>query len=466
MKKLKLSILFLICTSVSVFGQDSPITLSVKNCLEYAGANSSNLKMARFDEKISVQQINEVKGRALPQANITGAWEDKLIVPFLIIPGGFGGAPGSTSGAPGGNASSEATKIRMGYQFNTTVVGEVTQMIIDPSLGIALKAAKEGTKLYKQQTQQVSEETAYNIANAYYQVIVRQKQQDLLKANLNTVGKTLDNTELQLKNGVAKQVDVNRLKVNSNNLKSQINQSDLGLQQALNNLKFQMGMPLNQPVILTDTALTFSPEDVSGLGEADNIISNRIEYKLLQTNLSLLQLDKANNARGYYPSLTGYANYGYNGQGAQFHVVKTPDNGWVDYRNSSLGLRLRIPVFDGFQRSSRNQMAKLKIDQLRENITLSKQSMNLEISNAVVQYKNAQQRIQAESENVTLAEEVYKVTQLEYREGVTPSINLVTSEMSLREAQNAYTNSLLDFYTARLNLEKAKGTVTSFINSK
>jgi len=92
--------------------------------------------------------------------------------------------------------------------------------------------------------------------------------------------------------------------------------------------------------------------------------------------------------------------------------------------------------------------------------------MNLEISNAVVQYKNAQQRIQAESENVTLAEEVYKVTQLEYREGVTPSINLVTSEMSLREAQNAYTNSLLDFYTARLNLEKAKGTVTSFINSK
>ncbi|MBC7391232.1 MAG: TolC family protein [Opitutaceae bacterium] len=443
------------------FGQSGAVNLSITNCLEYASGNNSNIKVARFDEQISVQQINEVKGRALPQANITGNFEDKLIVPFLIIPAGS-----SSPGAPSGTPAPEATKLRLGYQFNTSVVGEVTQMIIDPSLGIALKAAKQGTQLYKQQSQQISEETAYNIASAYYQVIVLQKQQELLRANLNTVNKTTEITELQFKNGVAKQVDVNRLKVNANNLKSQLNLSEMSVDQAMNALKYQMGMPLSQPVILTDTTLTFTPGDISWSGETDNIIANRIDYKVLQTNLNLQQLDKANNQRGYYPSLTAYANYGYNAQGAEFGIIKTPNNHWVDYRNSSLGLRLRVPVFDGFQRNSRNQQAKLKISQLKENINLSKQSMNLEIANAVTQYKNTLQRIEAEKQNVALAEEVYKVTQLEYKEGVTSSINLVTSEMSLREAQNTYTNTLLDFYNARLSLEKAKGTITTFLNSK
>ena len=69
---------------LNTFGQSGVMNLSITNCLEYASGNNSNIKVARFDEQISIQQINEVKGRALPQANIIGNFEDKLIVPFLI----------------------------------------------------------------------------------------------------------------------------------------------------------------------------------------------------------------------------------------------------------------------------------------------------------------------------------------------------------------------------------------------
>ena len=221
MKVFGVFVYFIVFTIEFAAAQTEVLNLSITNCIEYSGGNNSNIKVAKYDEQISYQQIKEVKGRALPQANINGNFEDKLIVPFLIIPGG-----GSAFGPPGAPAQ-EATKIKMGYQFNTSVVGEVTQMIIDPSLGIALKAAKQGTQLYKQQSQQVTEETAYKIASSYYQVIVLEKQQQLLRANLKTVTKTAEITELQFKNGVAKQVDVNRLKVNANNLKSQINLSEI-----------------------------------------------------------------------------------------------------------------------------------------------------------------------------------------------------------------------------------------------
>lgn len=453
--------------SFCTYPQASTSFFTIRQCLDYAATGNSNIKVAKYNEQIATQQTNEVKGRVLPQANITGNWEDKLLVPLLIIPGGFGGASSNPSTAPSSTPSAaEAPKIRLGYQFNTTVIGEVTQSIIDPSLGVALKAAKQSTQLYRQQSQQVSEETAYNIANSYYQVIVLAKQKELLRSNLNRVSKTLEATNLQLQNGVAKQVDVNRLKVNASNLLSQIRQAELSLDQALNVLKFQMGMPLTQGLTLTDTALTEITEEVTLPSDMEPFLATRIDYKLLETNLKLQELDRSNTLRGYYPSLTGFANYGYNAQGPHFGFVKTSGNEWVDYNTSSIGLRLRIPVFDGFQRNSRSQQGKLKIIQLKERMNLNKQNIHLEISNAVTQYQNTQRRIESEKQNVELAQEVYKVTQLEYQEGVTSTINLVTSETSLREAQNTYTRTLLDLYTARLDLERAKGTLLTYLNTK
>jgi outer membrane protein TolC len=379
-------------------------------------------------------------------------------VPLLVIPGTLGGQGGENTGG--------TTAIPMGYQYNSSLTGEVTQMILDPSFGVAVKGAKENSKLYSQQTQKVSEDKAYNIANAYYQSIVLEKQMKLLKSNLQSTEKTLANTELQFKNGVAKHVDVKRLQVNSSNLKSQIQQAELNLDQALNNLKYQIGLPLTQKIVLSDTALVLDKEGALSLENEQVSFQNRIDFQILQTNLNLLELNKKNNARGYFPTLTAFGNYGYVAQGADFGVYKTSSNGWVDYTTASIGLRLRIPIFDGLQRNARNQQSKLKIRQLEENINLTKEGIDLEVSNASTQYKNTLERIEAEERNVELAKEVYEITQLEFREGVGTSTNVVESETALRQAQNTYITTLLNLYTARLDLEKAKGNLLNYINSK
>lgn len=440
------------------YGQNDTALFSIKQCIEYAAENNSNIKVARYDEMIGISRVKEIKGWALPQANINGNFEDRLKVPLLVIPGGF------PSGSTGGSA--ETRGIRMGYQYNSSLTGEVTQMIFDPSFSVGLKAAKQSNLLYQQNTVQVNEQTAYNIANAYYQVIVLDEQLKLLKTNLSSTLTTLAVTELQLKNGVAKQVDVKRLKVNASNLESQIKQSELNKEQAFNNLKFQMGMPVDKTIVLSDTVLTLNDTETALSSKVENFEENRIEYKITKTNLELQRLDIKNNVKGYFPTLTAYANYGYQGQGAEIGLFKTANNDWVDYTTSSIGLRLRVPVFDGLQRSAKIQQSRLKTQQLEENLKLTSQNIRLEVSNADMQYKNTLKRIQAEKENVDLAQEVYEITQLEFREGVSTSTDLVEAETSLRRAQNTYAQTLLDLYTARLNLEKAKGNLLNYINSK
>lgn len=435
------------------------IPLSIQDAIEYARLNNSNIKMARIDESIAEQQTNEVRGRGLPQANINGNFEDRLKIPLLVIPGGIPGAPGGDSG----NAGSAG--IPMGYQYNSALSGEITQMIFDPSFWVGLKAAKSGSQLYQQQTQQVSEQTAYNIANAYYQVIVVQKQLQLLRSNLESTQQTLTTTQLQFENGVAKQVDVNRLRVNASNLKSQIQQAELNLEQVLNSLKFQMGMPLSQQVVLSDTTLNFNEENLALAKVSEDFYQNRVDYQLLQTNLELQQLDQKNNKVGYFPRLTAYANYGYQAQGAELGLFPTASNGWIDYTTASVGIRLNIPVFDGLQRNSRIQQSKLKTQQLEENIHLTRQAIDLEASNAITQYQSTLQRIEAEQQNVALAQQVYEVTQLEFREGVGTSTDVVEAETSLRQAQNTYITTLLDLYVARLDMEKAKGNLLTYLES-
>ncbi|MDJ1500225.1 TolC family protein [Xanthocytophaga agilis] len=466
----RLLILIGLITSQPIWAQiaDSSASFSIKDCIEYAAQKNSKLKISRYDEEIAQQQVRQIRGRGLPQANINGTFEDRLKVPLLVIPGAGsllgGDTTGTGSGSNNGN-NADGKGIPLGYQFNTTLTGEVTQMIFDPSFWVGLKAAKYSGELYLQNTQQASEQVAYSVADAYYQVIVAQKQLQLLHSNLTNTQATLSSTELQFKNGVAKQVDVNRLRVNASNLESQIRQAELTLLQSLNSLKFQMGMPLNQQITLSDTTLTFNESDALSSDAPENYIENRIDYRILQTNLALQELDRRNISTGYFPTLTAFANYGYTGQGPNLGLFKTAGNGWVDYTTASIGLRLRIPIFDGLQRSAQVQQSRIKARQIEENITLTRQNINLEVANALTQYRNTVQRIESEQKNVELAQEVYQVTQLEFREGVGTSTDVVNAETSLRQAQNTYITTLLDLYRARLNLERSKGNLLTYLNS-
>ncbi len=425
---------------------------SIKDCINYASQNNSNVKISRLDEQIAQQDVNEVRGRGLPQINISGSFTDNLKLPVSLLPAEFfGGEPGTFR------------PLTFGTKYIATGTGEVTQMIVSPSFWIGLKAARYSSRLSQQNTQATSEQEVFEIANAYYQVIVQQKQLDLLRSNLVNTEKTLATTELQFKNGVAKRVDVNRLQVNFNNLQSQIKQAELNLVQVSNRLKFEMGMPIEKQIVLSDTAINFREEDAVLNEPTGNYFENRIDYKRLETNLSLQELNRKNEIAGYFPQLSAFANYQYQAQRNEFNFTQS---GKPWFQSAAVGLRLNIPIFDGLQRNARVQKSKLSIEQVKENINLTKQSINLEVSNALTQYRNTLQRIENEQQNVQLAEEVYRVTQLEFREGVSTSTDVVNSETALRQAQTTYITTLLDLYTARLDLERAKGNLLPYLTNR
>jgi outer membrane protein TolC len=270
-------------------------------------------------------------------------------------------------------------------------------------------------------------------------------------------------------NGKAKEVDVDRLSVSYNTIQYQLKKANDGLAQSYNYLKFEMGMPVETDISLSDS--TFFAQDsmleqkISTLEYAKEEpvqYANRNDYKILQTSLELQNLDKKNQIAQYLPTVSAFGSYSYNGQRTSFDLF---DSGKEWYKYYSVGLQLRLPIFTGGQNLARVQQSSLNVAKMKEEIKKAENGIDMQQSNAVSKYNNAYENIKNNQLNIDLAHKVYDITMLEYHEGVTTAAALVDSETRLREAQTNYINSLLELYIARLDLEKARGTLSGYLNN-
>jgi outer membrane protein TolC len=178
--------------------------------------------------------------------------------------------------------------------------------------------------------------------------------------------------------------------------------------------------------------------------------SNRIEYSILETQEAMQKLDIQNNTAGYLPNLSAFANFGYFTQSPYIKgLFRTetngiPENNFIGpdrwYRYGMFGLTLNVPIFDGLSKSYKVQQARLNLLKVQR-ITLN----------------NSLKSLEAQRENVELAEEVARVTKVKYTEGVGSNLEVTEAETALRESQINYYNALYDAIIAQVDLKTALG---------
>ena len=266
-------------------------------------------------------------------------------------------------------------------------------------------------------------------------------------------------------NGKAKIVDVDRLNVNYNNIKYQIKKIEEALSLSLNNLKYLMGMDVKSEIELQDNELLSDQDEPKLFNEfevKENFnIQNRADYKILGTVLELQKLNRENVWAQYVPSITAYGSFSYQGLRNKFDLFDA-DKKWYSFY--SVGLRMRFPLFTGGQTLAKDEQAMLEIEKVKQDIANAENGINMQVDNAADKLKTALENAKINYQNMELAKKVLDDTILEYKEGVTNALFLVDSETKLREAQTNFTNSLLELYIAKLDIEKAKGTISNYLN--
>lgn len=415
---------------------------SLKNCIDYGLEHFGTVRIAQYQTQTADQQARQAVGQYLPQVTGAGNFTDNVKLQTSVLPAGIFGP--------------EPVRVAFGQKYQTNLSAQATQTIYDRSLLIGIKANKPNQQLAQLNTRQTREDIIYNITSNYYQVFIAQQQISLLHDNLQRTQQVLNILKLQRDNGVIQPIDYTNTEVSYNNTRSQLSLAENDLNLSLNRLKYQMGLSQEQSLVLPDS-LSFG--QIAPIETASFDVRKLVSFQQAETNLALQRLQFDRIKAGYQPTLSATANYGTLAFANEFNKAFKNFTGF-----GSVGLSLRVPIFDGLQRNAQLQQQRLTVLTQEEQQRLNAASFQLQFNNAQSQLQRAQTTVQNDDRTVKLAQEVYNVTTLQYKQGTKSLTDLINADNSYRQAQSNYINSLISFYQSRLELEQSQGTLLTFYN--
>lgn len=421
-------------------------TLSLSQCIDYALQHHPSVKAAVIDQKIARQQTREVASQGLPQVNLNGSFDDNIKIPVSAIPAIFF----NKNAAPG-----EIVPVRFGAQYGTAGYAQLDQLIFKGSYFVGLKASKVSRIYYSQATEQAIQNLIYTVGKSYLQTLIALRQLEIRRSNLDNSKQILKITQLQYENDIVTKRDRDRLQVDYYNRLTEFKTAERQIRQSINQLKYDIAMPPKDSLlIISFLDKKEAPLEDSTLAEVH--LEDRIDYRILQTQRELRQLDVRQYRSAYLPVLTGYGRYQYQAYRQKFNFFDFTQK-W--YNSEAVGLRLTIPVFSGFQRNAQLMQAKYNFQKACLDVARMEESIHLQVDNSRLEFETALANVRLGRENVKLATEVYDNEKMLYEQGVGAYTDYLNAENSLFVSQENLNNSLLNLYLAKIELAKARGKI-------
>lgn len=443
-KTMFIALFAIVAATTGASSQENQAVFNLKSSIEYSLKNNPSSTI--YNNQAEIARFRNQEGLAgyLPQVNANATVDYNLKLQTSIIPAGIFGP--------------EETRIQIGNKHVNGAVVQLDQKVYDQAALTALEARKVNLELARTNILKNNEDLIYQTTNAYYQVLILNEQEKLLRENEKQYTELLRILKLQFDKGVIKKVDYDRTRVGLNNITSQLTLLETNKKLALNKLKISMGMPIEQELKIDDNLNYEAQVTLPPQGESYDV-SRRLDYIIQDQNILLQEIQTRSMRSAGLPTVGVYARYGANAFGTEF---ASSFNNWFDY--SAIGLKINIPLFNGLRVYSTYKQSELTLINLKENAKLNIQNFKLETENANTQLLSSYTSLNNNKENMQLAKDVYEASNLEYKEGTASLTDFLNSDYAYKEAQSNYINSLLNYLSSRLQYEKAKGTLTNYIN--
>ncbi len=427
-------------------GQQQPRSFSLQESIDYARENNPNLKSAQAAITSSEARVGEILATGLPQINASGNLSDNYIIPTSFLPAAIFDPTA---------AADEYVPVKFGTQYNGNASINLDQMIFNGSYFVGLKASKTYTELSRRDFIKAETDVVEAIKKAYYSVLVNKERADLVTKNFQRLDSLLKQTKAQYENGFVEKIDVNRIQVQYNNIVNANKNASIGLAVSYNLLKFQMGLPISEQIVLSDNLESMKFNVLDDDFGKDFQYSNRIEYSTIEINRTLVEYDIKNTKSQYLPSLDFYGNYGASyGTTTVGNLIQFGPN-WRAL--GTIGIKANVPIFDGLRKSKIIQQKKAKLLQIDNSLVLAKNQIDLEQEQASLTFAIYLETLKTQRENMELSKEVYDVAVIKYQQGVGSNLEVIDADASYKEAQTNYFASLYDALIASVELEKSYG---------
>lgn len=409
-----------------------PANVTLQECINFALKNQPVIQQSLIDEEIAEKDINIALSGWYPQVSGQANVSRFLKQPVSIL-----------NGQP----------VIFQPKNTSNFLIQADQSIFSNDLLFASKGAKFTRLNSKQNTENNKINTIVAVSKAFYDILTSQEQLNILKENIARVEKQFKDSYAQYDAGLVDKTDYKRASISLNNSRADLKRINESLKYKYAYLKQLMGITDGQAIDLKYSGVSLEGEVLMDTTQTLSY-ENRIEYRQLQTQKQIQNLNIDYYKYNFLPNVSAFVNYNNIYQNNNFGSLYNQD-----YPSSQTGLRLTIPVFQGGRRIQNLKKAVLQDRRLDLDIIQTKNTINTEYQQALALYKTNLNDWKTYRENVELSKDVYNTIKLQYNEGIKTYLELLIAESDLRSSQLNYLNSLFSLLSSKLDVQQAQGTV-------
>ena len=436
MKKIVLTILVLCCAVVV-----SAEVLTLDSCLRAAKQKNCTIQSALLDVQIAQQVKKQVFTKYFPQVNLS-AFGFYAIDPLvrIYIPGLMPSAEGEEAVADlfellakeDPSITPNIDLLKWGAAAGASAVQPIFmggRIVNGNKLAkVGIEAAEKKVEISERDVLQEVEDTYWLVAGLYE----KRATVEEVNALLDTIQQV---AQVAFDNGLVTQNDLLKVQLKKNEIDTKSVQLENGITLASKLLCQLTGIPYTGELELEEF-----PEDnaVEAVVLVDTfIVSGRPEADLLEMNIKAEQLRKKMTIGEALPQI------GIGVQGGYSNLFER--HRW----NGFAFAFVRIPITEWWETSHKIKEHNLKIEKAKIMQEDLMGKMTLQNEQAYDQLNEALRLVMQHESALTMAQENYRISLMNYQAGMSTMSELLESQALLLQAENAYTDARISFRGAQ-----------------
>lgn len=407
-------------------------TLTLEEAISFSKERNTNIIKANLDKQKAQDKVSEV-------------YSDNLAPNFIL-----NSRYSRNFKKPTFNIFGETFEIGADNELINTLELQYSIPILGVPVFQGIRIAEYYEQMSDENIRSVSNTVRSQVRKSFYTTLFAKEVVEVNNQSLQNSINNLEVVEAKYRNGVAREFDFLRAKVQVQNNKPILEKSINDLEVSKLNLKNLIGLDQKEQIEIIGN-LKYDRDEIFGSTDEilDKIIANNPGLRTLDLNRKINQEIVRVNEASYLPKLKLFGQYQI---GASENDDKSISN-WK-FNNAVIGGVSLSWDLNLFKTSKVISQSVIDVRINDEQISNFRNQLRLQGESIILRLENAKNRIIAQQENVNLAQRSLDLANASFREGVLNQIDVLDAELQLSQSKLAFLQAVYDFQIAKSDLEE------------
>jgi len=289
--------------------------------------------------------------------------------------------------------------------------------------------------------------TEQSITRQFYLVYMAKSNLDISRAELVNSQTNYDIIKAKVEAQLSAEEELVQAQVNLLNAESSVQSYEVALENAKDDLKQTLGMPLNEEIDVAVTIdavpIVIDVEKAIYTGLSSRMELRQREISMAEADLTMITTKAQNEFRGDLSLSIGIS-----GDNEKFgNIYETPT------QSPRISISFSVPIFDWGMKRARVNAQRTAQTIAKLNYENEKVDIELNIRQSVRSLENLRKQIDIAEITARNAQFTYRLYEVRYREGELTGLQMSQYQAQLSSAQTSYVRAQINYKNELLNLK-------------